>query len=357
MARDFPGTDNNLLQTSGSPGSLSAIITAEGAYSMAAWIRPDAVNAEGTVVSKYNGFGPILRLLSNAKMGFFTVDAGSAGQEAIGATSLSASVWSHVGGSWDSSTMRVWVNGVMDGSTAMNTQHTSQAGDWAIGCRPGGTVGFNGLIAEVALWSVALTADEFASLAAGVSPRRIRPESIVAYWPLYGSSYPEPNYAGQAGTTYMGQIGTVGVGTLNPPVSPFEFADQDEAELYPALLDAATVYIDLMASGLEIGYDEALVPLTLSVTSAEVREVSDAATVYVDLQVSGTEIKESTDAGTVYLDMSVQGGECFSTYSPNLLGEGEADTRWTTGTDDLRWSGSDSLRWSDGEIVVEGINC
>jgi len=43
---------------------------------------------------------------------------------------------------------------------------------------------FSGLIAEAAIWSVALTDEEVAVLATGVSPLLVRPESLVAYWPL-----------------------------------------------------------------------------------------------------------------------------------------------------------------------------
>lgn len=42
----------------------------------------------------------------------------------------------------------------------------------------------NGLLAECAIWSVALTDDEINSLAKGFKPSRIRPQSLVFYAPL-----------------------------------------------------------------------------------------------------------------------------------------------------------------------------
>ena len=54
----------------------------------------------------------------------------------------------------------------------------------------------SGRIAEVAAWNVALTDDEVAALAGGVPPPRMRPESLVAYWPLAGIGSPEPDYRG-----------------------------------------------------------------------------------------------------------------------------------------------------------------
>jgi hypothetical protein len=43
-----------------------------------------------------------------------------------------------------------------------------------------------GAIAHAAVWSAALTAREAAALASGASPLSIRPEHLVAYWPLEG---------------------------------------------------------------------------------------------------------------------------------------------------------------------------
>ena len=42
----------------------------------------------------------------------------------------------------------------------------------------------NGLIAEVGIWNVALTADEIASLADGMTCDKVRPQSLVFYAPL-----------------------------------------------------------------------------------------------------------------------------------------------------------------------------
>ncbi len=42
----------------------------------------------------------------------------------------------------------------------------------------------NGLIAEVGLWNVALTAEEIASLAKGMTCDKVRPQSLVFYAPL-----------------------------------------------------------------------------------------------------------------------------------------------------------------------------
>lgn len=43
---------------------------------------------------------------------------------------------------------------------------------------------FAGLIAEVGIWSVVLSDDEIASLANGVAPIKVRPQSLVFYSPM-----------------------------------------------------------------------------------------------------------------------------------------------------------------------------
>ena len=43
---------------------------------------------------------------------------------------------------------------------------------------------FNGSLAEVGIWNAALTADEIASLAKGMTCDKIRPQSLVFYAPL-----------------------------------------------------------------------------------------------------------------------------------------------------------------------------
>jgi hypothetical protein len=53
----------------------------------------------------------------------------------------------------------------------------------------GGVIGayWGGSIAEVGVWSVALSADEVAALAKGVTCGQIRPQSLVLYAPLIRS--------------------------------------------------------------------------------------------------------------------------------------------------------------------------
>jgi len=96
-----------------------------------------------------------------------------------------------------------------------------------------------------------------------------------------------------------------------------------------------------------------IIRLDLQTSFTEESLIHDAATVYLDLTAfSGLTI----DLATIYFDMQPLGGECYSTWSSLQL-DGEADLRWSTSQELVRWSSDDNLRWSQGEVLVEGINC
>jgi len=60
-----------------------------------------------------------------------------------------------------------------------------------------------GDMAECGIWDVALTPDEVASLARGVSALSIRPQNLVGYWPIIGKSSPEIDLVGGVGATLV----------------------------------------------------------------------------------------------------------------------------------------------------------
>jgi hypothetical protein len=124
-----------------------------------------------------------------------------------------------------------------------------------------------------------------------------------------------------AGLMYQPQL------EVHNPDPPLTIGETSSAEY-------ATVYLDLRAL---VEVEQAHIRLTLVVSSLEEHTIYDSA--------------------TVYLALSILGGECFSTYTANYLGEGEADVLWLSTLNETRWDGTDSLRWSLGEVVVEGINC
>lgn len=91
--------------------------------------------------------------------------------------------WIHVAAVFSNTTTQIsYVNGV--NSTATNTSTTIGAMTaTGIGASPstGNSVWWPGLLASIAFWNVALVDGDVASLAAGFSPRKIRPSGLISY--------------------------------------------------------------------------------------------------------------------------------------------------------------------------------
>lgn len=112
--------------------------------------------------------------------------------------------WNHVVARFSSTSAReVFLNG---GNKGIGTGYRVPANlpnQTGIGCYardPGQDwMQWNGQIAEVGIWNIALTDEEIAVLAAGYSPLFVRPQNLVAYWPLIrqGSPVLNPDIVGR----------------------------------------------------------------------------------------------------------------------------------------------------------------
>lgn len=120
---------------------------------------------------------------------FRTVNGGSA-ENCDTSTEWTGSAWHHACAVGTSSTSRtVYLNGA--GAVTVTTDITPANLDRnAIGNTANSalSIPMSGAIAEAAIWSIALAAAEVAQLAQGFSPLLVRPESLVAYWPLVNDS-------------------------------------------------------------------------------------------------------------------------------------------------------------------------
>jgi len=105
---------------------------------------------------------------------------------AVTTTGFTAGQWHHVCGiAYASDSRAVFIDG---GSKGTNVLQVDPAGADRVSIgRAGDFTPSNylrGCVAEVLFYSVALNDDEVAALAKGYSPLLIRPQSLVAYWPL-----------------------------------------------------------------------------------------------------------------------------------------------------------------------------
>jgi hypothetical protein len=176
-----------------------------GSYpsTVAAWFYPSSPATNANILAIVNASSDstwIGLALAPAGSQLYT-DINSSGgfSYAIATASYTNNAWNHAAVVLTSSTSRtVYLGG---GNSATDT--TAQ--DWPSGAkrfgigallRPSQTQFFEGRLAEVCWWNVALAPDEIAALAAGAHPLSVRRASIINYWPLYGVSSPEPDISG-----------------------------------------------------------------------------------------------------------------------------------------------------------------
>lgn len=157
---------------------------------MAAWFNRADLSANEVVLSLNATTGTNFYLMQVRSTGlvWFNINVGGALTAYNGSALHTANTWNHaaivVGAANNRS---IYSNGALDlNSTASNAEPSGINGT-AIGARyASGVLGnfFNGLIAEVGVWNVALTDEEVASLAKGMTCDKVRPQSLVFYAPL-----------------------------------------------------------------------------------------------------------------------------------------------------------------------------
>lgn len=186
MAYDYSGSGQYHRAT-------QAVVTA-APLTMACWFNADSATTNGVLMS-------MLDEGSNNWTGFYLVcggtDVGDPFQAAAvnnnsfvsasTSTGYSTGVWMHGCGVYTSDTSRT---AYLDGGSAVTdtTSCTPSAimDNTVIGSarRTIADNGFDGRIAEAGIWNTDLTAAEVLSLAEGVSPLKVRPQSLVFYAPL-----------------------------------------------------------------------------------------------------------------------------------------------------------------------------
>lgn len=192
MARDWPGTNGNSLSAADAP---SFDITGT-ALTLAAWVRPDAVASNHWVVCKEGGAAGTIQYrlaIQTSKVVGAVGDAGSTDTVA-GATNVSTGAWHHaalVKNGTGAGALRCFLDGAQDGSATSNVSIGDLAQALRIGNRNDNNTPFDGLIAEVAIWAAALSADEIASLADGFDPRLVHPYDLRLFVPIHGQNSPE----------------------------------------------------------------------------------------------------------------------------------------------------------------------
>ncbi|MCK6211008.1 hypothetical protein KZX45_10675 [Georgenia sp. EYE_87] len=166
-----PGRAGSALVLDGSSGYAqvpdNASLDLSGAMTVAAWVRPQVL-ATQYVVKKATGSRNGFELsLSSSGRGFFRANEVSSGNlYRVDATSVHPlGTWVHLAGTYDGTTMRFYVDGVLQDSTAGPSAVATNGLALGIGAEPGGYRKLRGGLDEVRLYDRALSAQEIAGLA------------------------------------------------------------------------------------------------------------------------------------------------------------------------------------------------
>jgi Concanavalin A-like lectin/glucanases superfamily len=172
----------------------SAVVTTVP-FTFVSWVRPSAVASYQLILAVSDGGAAAnyhaLYLNPSAGASAYSLQNGGTSGEATSGGTMTANVWAHVAAVFSASNnRRAWLNG-SGGTANTNTVNPSVLNTTQMGVLWTSTNPATADVAETAIYSVALADADLVSLAAGLSPLQVRPEALVAYWPLLGQTSPE----------------------------------------------------------------------------------------------------------------------------------------------------------------------
>ena len=177
---------------------------------LAAWIRPNITTTQSilrkstqTAVDGYeialSGGGNIfIRLNQFTHMDNYRLNS---------TTLYPTNTWTHVAGTFDGDTMRIYINGVLEDSLAAPITIATNTLNLGIGAQPDGGSPFRGAIDDARIYNYALTTSEIQTLASAIPPPVLntpannspgQPIPITLNW-----------YASFGATSYTVQVSTV----------------------------------------------------------------------------------------------------------------------------------------------------
>jgi hypothetical protein len=185
--------------------SSSASLSPVWGMALEAWIRPTTMPASNATIIRKNGQYQ-LRITSGGRAIFRLWKGGVAYDLGTVPGLVTTASWTHLVGSWDGSTMTVYVNGVARASRSLSARSDGSTGEpLYLGSSSGGGEFLSGRLDEVAIYG------------AGLSPTR-----VAAHWDAGKQTYQRLMAAGDiAGCDTTGDSATASVlDRLSGPVVP-----------------------------------------------------------------------------------------------------------------------------------------
>jgi len=146
--------------------TITNSLTGTNKIAVEAWVYPTSNSGLANIVGNYNtstwdGQYRFLLRRDNTNYGFY-INNGSAGGTAVSAANTVAlNTWQHVVGTWDGTTVRLFINGSLVGTAACGGSFASFNHEvWIGGNSMNNTENFAGNIDEVKIWGRALCGNE-----------------------------------------------------------------------------------------------------------------------------------------------------------------------------------------------------
>lgn len=172
ITASLAGSDHS-LSTNGTSayvqGPSSSSLSIAGAITVEAWIKIDSIGAYRTIISKEafqqtgTGGGYRLAITDLGKVRLDLFQSHNTYTTAIGTTTVTPGVWQHVAGVFDGSQMRIYLNGVLNGTVSSTSGPATGSGNFYLG-RFSYSLNpyyFNGLIDEARVSNAALYTSNF----------------------------------------------------------------------------------------------------------------------------------------------------------------------------------------------------
>jgi hypothetical protein len=152
----FDGS-NDYVSVADSPS-----VSITGPFTLEAWINTTS-SSQQAIIEKYSYpwyHGYVLRL-QGGKVVAYTLGSTNADESVSGATTVSLNTWHHVAGVFDGSTLKVYLDGVQDGTASVVYAPDDGPDVLKIGARgDDATVTFSGRLDDAAVYNRALSATE-----------------------------------------------------------------------------------------------------------------------------------------------------------------------------------------------------
>ncbi len=147
----------------------SANLSLTGPLTLEARIKLNSNSTQQAIIEKYDvpGLNGYLMRIQGGKLAAAMCNPTLAGAQSgvIGATTVTTGVWHHVAAVYDGTTLKVYLDGVLDGSVPANFAPTNGAASLKIGARgDDAATRFNGLIDDARIYNRALTEAEIQTL-------------------------------------------------------------------------------------------------------------------------------------------------------------------------------------------------